>query len=174
MGSKFVDFTVYVALLIVLLGLISMTFSLHRFAFIGEFLILLALLLIAVISVVGMHSKLTWSWKLLKVFFALAFLDMLLVYLLSAPKPGMFLALLVAAVAGFFIALFNVSPKKEEAAEVKKTYKPGKYIASSTGSKFHAPKCYWAKKVKKSNAVWFGSKEDAKKAGYKADDDCVR
>ncbi|MBI2208058.1 hypothetical protein HYU50_01030 [Candidatus Woesearchaeota archaeon] len=172
MGSKFVDFAVYVALLIVLLGLINMTFNLHRFAFIGEFLILLVLMLIALIVVVGMRNEFAWSWKLLKVFFALAFLDMLLVYLLSPSMPGMFLAFLFAAVAGFFIALFNVSPKKE-AAQVKKTYKPGKYIASSTGTKFHAPKCYWAKKVKKENAVWFNSKEDAKKMGYKADD-CVK
>ena len=148
MGSKLVDFTVYAALLIVLLGLINMTFNLHRFAFMGEFLILLVLLLMAVVSAVGMHSRFAWSWKLLKAFFALAFLDMLLVYLLSASMPGMFLAFLAAAVAGFFIALFNVPPKKEETAEVKKTYKPGKYIASQAGSKFHAPKCYWAKKEK--------------------------
>lgn len=171
MGSKFLGLVVYASLLIVLLGLISMTFNLHRFAFMGEFLILLVLLLMAVISVVGMHSRFAWSWKLLKVFFALAFLDMLLVYLLSPSMPGMFPAFLFAAVAGFFIALFSASQKKE-AVGVKKTYKPGKYIASSTGSKFHAPKCYWAKKIKKENAVWFNSTEDAKKAGYKADD-CV-
>src|SRR3989344_423332 len=96
MRSKLVGFAVYVALLIVLLGLISMTFNLHRLAFMGEFLILLVLLLVAVISVVGMHSKFAWSWKLLKVFFALAFLDMLLAYFLSASMPGMFPAFLFA------------------------------------------------------------------------------
>ena len=149
-----------------------MIFNLHRFAFIGEFLILLALLIMAVISVVGMHNKFAWSWKLLKVFFALAFLNMLLVYWLSTSKPEMFLSFLVAAVAGFFIALFNLKSKAKK-TEVKKSFKPGKYIASKTGSKFHAPKCDWAKKVKKSNAVWFNSQEDAKKAGYKADD-CVK
>lgn len=174
-NQKIVSFFMHVALLIVLLGLIKMAFGLHRFAFMGEFLILLALLLMAVISVVGMHNSFSWSWKLLKAFFALSFLDMILVYWLSTPKPEMFLAFLVAAVAGFFIALFNVSHKMEEteAAEVKKTFKPGKFIASKSGSKFHSPKCDWAKKVKKSNAVWFNTKEEAKKAGYKADD-CVK
>ena len=171
-NSNLISFSMHAALLIVLLGLISMIFNLHRFAFMGEFLILLALLIIAVISAVGMHSKLAWSWKLLKVFFALAFLDMLLVYSLSSPKPGMFPVFLAAAVAGFFIALFNARPKAEKSG-VKKSFKPGKYIASKSGSKFHAPKCDWAKKVKKSNAVWFITKEDAKKAGYKADD-CVK
>ena len=172
-NSKLVSFFMHVALLIVLLGLIKMAFNLHRFAFMGEFLILLVLLIMAVISVVGMHNRFAWSWKLLKAFFALAFLDMLLAYWLSTPKPEMFLAFLVAAVAGFFIALFNVCPKQEEAGEVKKTYKPGKYIASKSGSKFHAPKCDWAKKIKKSNTVWFNDKDEAKKAGYKADD-CVK
>ena len=171
-NSKLMSFFMHVALLIVLLGLISMIFSLHSFAFIAEFLILLALVLMAVISVVGMHGKLAWSWKLLKVFFALASLDMLLVYLLSAQKPDMFMAFLAAALAGFFISFFNMGHKAGK-SHVKKSFKPGKYIASKSGSKFHAPKCDWAKRVKKSNAVWFNSKEEAKKAGYKADD-CVK
>ena len=46
-------------------------------------------------------------------------------------------------------------------------------MASKSGTKYHAPKCDWAKKIKKSNAVWFISKEEAKKAGYKKDD-CVK
>src|SRR3989344_4279129 len=111
-NSKLMSFFMHVALLIVLLGLISMTFGLHSFAF------------------------------------------------------------LAAALAGFFISFFNMGHKAEK-AQVKKSFKPGKYIASKSGSKFHAPKCDWAKRVKKSNAVWFNSKEEAKKAGYKADD-CVK
>ena len=92
----------------------------------------------------------------------------------------MFLYLLVVAIAGFFISLFSIETKRKEIAEgkkeaksVEKSFKPGKYIASRTGAKFHAPKCDWAKKVKKENAVWFDSKEDAMNAGYKADD-CVK
>ena len=87
-----------------------------------------------------------------------------------------FLHLLVVAIAGFFISLFSIEKEKVEAAKeeaVTKTFTPGKYIASKTGTKFHSPKCDWAKKVKKSNAVWFDNKEDAIKAGYKKDD-CIR
>jgi len=65
------------------------------------------------------------------------------------------------------------SVKSSKTTSTKKTFKPGKYIASKTGVKYHAPKCDWAKKIKKSNAVWFDSKEAAKKAGYKKDD-CVK
>lgn len=197
-GFKFTTFVMYIILLITFLGLINMIFGLHRFAFYLEFLILLGLFLAAIISAVGINSNSRWAWMLLKVFFIFVFLDMILINALLKVEAPYYLYLLVAVLAGFFISLFNTSKPKPrkvvggvkkgeikaekievEKAEpenvsdmkktVRKTYSPGKFIASKTGVKFHAPKCDWAKKIKKANTVWFNSKEEAKKAGYKKD-----
>ncbi len=59
----------------------------------------------------------------------------------------------------------KVEPVAKE--EVKKTFTPGKYIASRTGAKFHAPKCDWAKRIKAGKRVWLKDKAEAKKKGYK-------
>ena len=175
-GNKFTVFVMYIALLVTFLGLISMVFDLHRFAFILEFLILLGLLLVGIIAAVGISHNMRWAWMLLALFFGFAFLDMLFINAITTAKTAYFPHLLAVAIAGFFISLFSIQKEKAEAARevaVTKTFTPGKYIASKTGTKFHSPKCDWAKKVKKSNAVWFNTKEEAKKAGYKADD-CIR
>tara|TARA_B100000315_G_C14374908_1_gene494720 strand:+ start:139 stop:642 length:504 start_codon:yes stop_codon:yes gene_type:complete len=167
-----------------------MIFDLHRFAFYGEFLILLGLSLVALISIAGINVDSRWAWMLLKIFFIFVFLDMIFINSISTVKNPFFLHFLVIAGVGFFISFFNISKKVEESEEVeekkatesvkssktastKKTFTPGKFIASKTGVKYHAPKCDWAKKIKKSNAVWFSSKEEAKKAGYKKDT-CVK
>ena len=171
-NPKFTAFVMYIVLLVVFLGLINMIFDLHRFAFFGEFLILGFLLILAILSTIGITSNFRWAWVLLTAVFALAFLDMLLVLYLAASKPALFTTLLAASLAGFFISLLSIE-KQVEPGEVKKTFKPGKYIASKTGSKYHAPKCEWAKKIKEKNSVWFNNKQEAKKAGYKADS-CVK
>ncbi len=172
-GNKFAVFAMHIALLVTFLGLISMIFDLHRFAFILEFLILLGLLLIGIIAAIGISHNMRWAWILLTLFFGFVFLDMLFIKAIATKEIAYFLHLLIVAIAGFFISLFNIEKEKAEAAEkekaVTKTFTPGKYIASKTGTKFHSPKCDWGKKVKKSNAVWFDNKEDALKAGYKAD-----
>ena len=186
-GFKFTTFVMYVILLVTFLGLINMIFGLHRFAFIAEFLILLGLFLVALISVIGINTDSRWAWILLKIFFIFVFLDMIFINSITTARNPYFLHLLVVAGVGFFISFFSIPKKAEEAEEkkatksvksskttsTKKTFAPGKYIASKTGVKYHAPKCDWAKKIKKSNAVWFNSKDAAKKAGYKKDD-CVK
>ena len=68
-GFKFTAFVMYVILLVTFLGLINMIFGLHRFAFYGEFLILLGLFLVALISVMGINTDSRWAWTLLKIFF---------------------------------------------------------------------------------------------------------
>ena len=175
-GFKFTAFVMYIILLVTFLGLINMIFGLHRFAFYGEFLILLGLFLVALISVIGINTDSRWAWILLKIFFIFVFLDMLFINAITTSKNPYFLHLLVVAGSGFFISFFNIGKQKVEKIseeKVEKSFKPGKYIASKTGTKYHAPKCDWAKKVKKKNAVWFDSKEEAKNAGYK-NDDCVK
>ena len=173
--EKFTTFVMYIVLLITFLALINMIFNLHRYAFYGELLILLGLLVIAIISAIGINNNFRWARILLTLFFVFVFLDMILIYIISTAQVELFSPLIILVIAGFFISVFSIeSPKAEKPVEeVKKTFKPGKYIASKTGAKFHAPKCDWAKRVKKKNAVWFNSKEEAKKAGYKADS-CVK
>ena len=57
-------------------------------------------------------------------------------------------------------------PKKK--TTIKKTFKPGKFVASKTGVKYHSPKCDWAKKINKKKRVWLKDKAEARKKGYKA------
>ncbi|MEK6876119.1 MAG: hypothetical protein AABX63_01800 [Nanoarchaeota archaeon] len=174
-GNKLTVFAMHIALLVTFLGLISMVFDLHRFAFYLEFLILLGLLLMGIIAAIGISHGMRWAWMLLTLFFGFAFLDMLFIRAIASKEIAYFLHLLVVSVAGFFISLFSIEKEKTRSSEktVTKTFTPGKYIASKTGTKFHSPKCDWGKRVKKINAVWFNSKEDARKAGYKSDD-CIK
>lgn len=58
-------------------------------------------------------------------------------------------------------------PEVKKEAKVKKTFKPGKFIASNNSTFYHTVKCDWAKKISKNNRVWFKSKEEARKKGYK-------
>ena len=51
--------------------------------------------------------------------------------------------------------------------EIKKTYSPGKFVASSTSSKYHTPKCDWAKKIKEKNQIWFKTDAEARRKGYR-------
>lgn len=60
-----------------------------------------------------------------------------------------------------------VETVKSKTTNVKKTFTPGKFVASKRGSVYHAPKCEWAKKISKNSTVWFKSKDDARKKGYK-------
>jgi len=186
-GSAFTRFVIYVILLTTFLGLINMIFDLHRFAFYGEFLILIGLSFVALVSIIGISSNSRWAWILLKIFFIFVFLDMLFINTITTSKNPYFLYLLVIAGVGSFISFFSipkkpmeveekkapVSVKSSKVASTKKTFTPGMYIASKTGVKYHAPKCDWAKRIKKSNTVWFDSKDAAKKAGYKKDA-CVK
>jgi len=196
-GLKFTTFVMYVILLIAFLGLINMIFNLHRFAFYGEFLILLGLLIIGAVSAIGINNNFRWAWILLALFFAFVFVNMLFIYVITTVEIPYFLILLVVAVVGFFISLFNIEKEKTEKdsgeikkgeikvekveaekaytadKQVKKTYKPGKYIASKLREHYHAPKCDWAKRIGKKNAVWFNTEGQAKKAGYKVHD-CIR
>lgn len=176
-GFKFTTVVMYVILLVTFLGLINRIFGLHRFAFYIEFLILLGLFLVAIIAVIGINSNFRWAWILLTLFFGFVFLDMLFIYSISTVKWKLFSPAVIVTIVGFFISLFSIEREKvEEAVEeveekiVKKSFKPGKYIASKTGTKFHAPKSEWGKKIKKKNTIWFNSKEEAIKAGYKPGD----
>jgi len=71
------------------------------------------------------------------------------------------------------VILQDYEVKEEETTEepkktvAKKTYSPGKFVASKFAKNYHAPKCDWAKKIKEKNQVWLKDKKEAKKKGYK-------
>ena len=48
----------------------------------------------------------------------------------------------------------------------------GAYVASKNGSAFHLPSCPGAKRIKDGNRVWFQTKEEALRAGYKPAANC--
>lgn len=55
---------------------------------------------------------------------------------------------------------------KRPAAKVKKSYSPGKYLASKQGKQYHRPRCNWANNIRKENRVWFATSAEAEKKGY--------
>lgn len=48
----------------------------------------------------------------------------------------------------------------------------GKYVASKSGTSYHYPWCQGALKIKEGNKIWFQTKEEAEKAGYKPAGNC--
>jgi hypothetical protein len=48
----------------------------------------------------------------------------------------------------------------------------GSFVASRTGSSYHLPWCSGAKRIKNENKIYFNSKEEAEKAGYKPAANC--
>jgi hypothetical protein len=55
---------------------------------------------------------------------------------------------------------------ESQAASVSLSAKTGKYVGSVNSDKYHLPTCGGAKRISEANKVWFGSKEEAKNAGY--------
>ena len=47
-----------------------------------------------------------------------------------------------------------------------------KYVASKRGTKYHAPWCSGAQRIKDANKIWFASKIEAEKAGYSPAANC--
>jgi len=48
----------------------------------------------------------------------------------------------------------------------------GVYVASKNGGSYHLPWCSGAKRIKEENKIWFGSKQEAEKLGYKPAGNC--
>lgn len=46
------------------------------------------------------------------------------------------------------------------------------YAASKNSDKYHLPWCAGAQRIKEENKIWFASKEEAEKAGYKPAENC--
>ncbi|HIH12013.1 TPA: hypothetical protein HA241_07530 [Candidatus Woesearchaeota archaeon] len=169
-----------------LLGLVRLTVELGRVLFVAEVVVLTLLL---IIGVVGLSSYTARSGRLLLIlFFGLFTLNVVGLWVIT---QDIYVVLLAAGLAGLLLVVVPIKKnvpqmaskeqemhsqildeKKDDARieTVKKTFVPGKYIASMTGSKFHAPNSYWAKKINRRNAIWFQSKEEALKAGFEPGD----
>ncbi len=48
----------------------------------------------------------------------------------------------------------------------------GKYVASKNGKSYHLPWCPGARSIKEENKIWFNSKEEAARAGFKPAGNC--
>lgn len=162
--------------LIVFIGLILLIFNLQGLFLIAELFILFVLLFFALISLIAVYYKIRFGSILLTLIFALNLLNLLFIYWRKGPlNISVFFITILLSLLGFIIAVASIKKKEVEEFEesieepvVTGTYTPGKFIASKTGSNYHAPKCEWAKKIKKANQLWFDSEEEAKKEGYKA------
>lgn len=62
--------------------------------------------------------------------------------------------------------------RKEKAAISGVQITKGKYVASKSGTAYHYPWCPGALKIKEENKIWFPTKGEAEKAGYKPAGNC--
>lgn len=140
---------------------------------------LLLLLLLTLIGFAGYNKA--WGERVLFFVFLFYMINLILLWYFN---NNLYLVLLFLSLIGFFMSFPKkvesyVEPVREpkpqpelEIKDVKKTvakkHSPGKYVASSYSNIYHAPKCDWAKKIKKERQKWFTSKEEAWEEGYKA------
>ncbi len=69
----------------------------------------------------------------------------------------------------------SATPKIEtrtNASTVGELVTQKKYVGSKTGTKYHLLTCAGAKTIKDANKIYFSSKEDAEKQGYKPASNC--
>ncbi len=162
---------------ILFLSLVSAVFELLGSLFkVFEVALILVFMLCALILMYGAYARSRWVWPAMLVFFSANILNLLIVYR-AAGFGGVALPMAIASI-GFIISAVK-SEAKEKRKESKKeeaavtVYEPGKYVASKMGKKFHIPKCDWAEKIHEKRRVWFESKEEAEKEGFKACE-CVK
>jgi len=66
-----------------------------------------------------------------------------------------------------------LSGAPKESADVPGEVKTqGTYVGSKNGSVYHFPWCSGAQRIKDENKVWFATKEEAERAGYRPASNC--
>lgn len=168
-----------IIVLIIFVGLINMTFDYTRITFAFQLLFTIVIGFFTIISMLAIFNNARWGWRFIYYIMLLMLIDMLVIYFIKG-KPAYFFTISIFSLIGFFMSVGQISkkPKKvmikePKAEEVKKKFYPGKFVGSKTASKYHAPNCEWAKKIKKSNQVWFADETEAKKKKYSAHS-CVK
>jgi len=178
-------FTILAILFINFLVMITLAFSRLKQHFILEFFLLVFFLIISLIMLTGIYNNENWAYKLSSLFFIAFIVNIYFMYINATHGAIISSGAAFLAALGFLISVISIKKKEDEYEEieepeepvvpdekvkpygVKTEFKPGKFIASKTASKYHAPKCDWAKRIKKKNTVWFNSKQEARKKGYK-------
>src|SRR3989338_1436451 len=163
-GLSFLALTA--AFLLVFIGMIQAAFSLTGFWFFAEFVITGLFMLIALAGMAMVIKRIGAGWALLAFVNALVLLNVFLLSLVSGLSASVLSPGVIAALVGLFVSVANVGMKRKKgkkkngsrknsakASKVSKSFTPGKFIASATGTVYHTPKCDWAKKIQKKNAV---------------------
>lgn len=160
-------FVLDIILLFVLTSLISMVFNLKKPWFIAVLFILVVLILCSFIALIGIFNKQDWGFILMSMSFIVMLIGLFASYYLKGVFSRSFIVSSLLSSIGFVIAVAGIKSEEEEpdyeAEDITKSFEPGKYVASKTGSTYHAPSCDWAKKIHKTNRVWFDDEAEAKK-----------
>ncbi len=189
-------FAMIFILLFTLIGFIFVVFDLRGITFIFELGVLLTFMFLLTFAMFFVFSNKRGSWGIIAAVLLLLMFNVLVIFLLTRRFSLAYIVSTLFSVIGVILAVLNVAwmrrehveegekyyypfidkmePKEEKAeakaeATLKKTFTPGKYVASKKANKFHSPKCDWAARISKENRVWFNSKEEAKKQGFEAD-----
>ena len=163
-GGKLIAFSI----ILFVNFIIEIFFTFKSSIFIREFILFWIFFFASIILLFGISSKSRWAYPGFAVFFALQFLNFIYLYYNLTGKHNILplIALFFSSV-GFLIAVYSISMPKKAKRDITEKFDPGKYLASKTGSVYHAPKCDWAKKIKEESRVWLNSEEEAKEKGYK-------
>ena len=173
---KFSFFIMSIFLGIVSLGLVNMVFNLSGIFFVLELIFFMVIALFVLISMVAVFNNVKWGWVFLSYILGLILINILFIYYMRG-RPEFFFTTTLFALLGFLISLVKAQKNEEveedfeapeEEESVSKEFQPGKYVASKNAGTYHAPKCDWAKRIKKSNQIWLDDEKEAKKKGYKA------
>ena len=188
-------FAINFILLFAVIGFILIVFDLHRLAFVLELGILLVLLFFLAFAMFAVYHDKKWGWTLTGMVLMLLLLNIFFIYFLTKTFDTEYATAALFSVAGLALAFFSLrgsglkpirieeeksqnyypyidkmepEPEAKEPS-IEKTFTPGKFVASKKANKFHAAKCDWAKRIDKSNQIWFNSREEAESKGFEAD-----
>lgn len=191
-------FIINLILLFVVIGFILIVFDLNRVAFVIELALLLIAMLLLGFAIVAIYHNKRGGWTAIAAVLFVLLLDIAFILLLTGTFETWHLATGFFTVIGLIVALINLRESSEEPDEeveeynkeknyypyidkmepeieakaeqkLEKTFTPGRFVASKKANKFHAPKCDWAKRIVKSNQIWFNSKQEAEAQGLEAD-----
>ena len=168
-----------IIMLFVLIGFSKMIFEISGWKFILEFFILAAIIIGVLISLLLIYGEVRVGFFALAILLTVVLLNLLAIFYRTRIVDMTFFLTTVFAAVGFVLAVINSGEEKEiheesetftdieELAPLEKKFEPGKFIASSTSSYYHAPKCDWAKKIMNEKQVWLNSEEEAEGRGLK-------
>lgn len=189
-----------ILLIIIFLALGKMVLNLTGVAEARHLAIMFVLLLFGVFSLIGVYRGSKTAWGVLMFIMILAIIQIFWVYFLEKIHFVWFVLLIIVSLITFGVTVIKVVAVSDEGDEdddidlpdfpenteetaveeilpehsvVLKSSEPGKFVASKTGTTYHAPKCDWAKRIKKANRVWFDDAKQARKQGYRKHD-CLK